>query len=43
MPLACTQLTVAYGRRVALQDFGLALAPGEVRGLIGPNGSGKST
>lgn len=43
MPLACSQLTVAYGRRVALQDFGLALAPGEVRGLIGPNGSGKST
>ncbi len=43
MPLCCSDLTVAYGRRVALQAFDLSLRPGEVRGLIGPNGSGKST
>ncbi|MEJ1974520.1 MAG: ABC transporter ATP-binding protein [Lacunisphaera sp.] len=31
------------GRRWALHDFNLRVAPGEVVGLLGPNGSGKST
>jgi branched-chain amino acid transport system ATP-binding protein len=36
-------LTVAYGGVVALHAVDLAIAPGEITGLIGPNGSGKTT
>ena len=36
-------LTVRYGHTPVLEDIGLAVAPGEVRGLLGANGSGKST
>ena len=43
MPLSCTQLSVHYGSRKALQGFQLSLDEGEIRALIGPNGSGKST
>lgn len=43
MPLSCSDLSVTYGRRVALDAFNLSLTKGEVRALIGPNGSGKST
>lgn len=35
-------LTVAYGRRIALDNVSLSIAPGVV-GLLGPNGAGKST
>lgn len=33
----------AYGRRMVLDKFCLALAPGEFAALMGPSGSGKST
>ena len=36
-------LSKHFGGVRAVVDFGVALAGGEVRGLIGPNGSGKST
>ncbi len=32
-----------YGRRVALLDLDLDVAPGQVVGLLGPNGAGKTT
>lgn len=41
--LRAESLTKDYGRFRALADFNLAIAPGEVFGLLGPNGSGKST
>lgn len=37
------QATLAYGRRVALEDITLDVAEGEFLGIIGPNGSGKTT
>jgi len=43
MPLSCSNVSVAYGERKALNQFGLSLEQGEIRALIGPNGSGKST
>src|SRR3974390_2524100 len=36
-------LTKRYGRTVALDSVGIALAPGGIRGLLGPNGAGKTT
>jgi iron complex transport system ATP-binding protein len=36
-------LSVAYGRRLALEDVSLSVQPGEVLVLAGPNGAGKST
>jgi iron complex transport system ATP-binding protein len=36
-------LSVRYGRHVALSDVTLSAGPGEVLGVIGPNGSGKSS
>ena len=36
-------LTVTYGRRVAVRDVDLQIAPGERLGIIGPNGAGKSS
>jgi len=41
--LRVRDLTVHYGRRAAVLDFSLELAPGEIVGLLGPNGAGKST
>jgi iron complex transport system ATP-binding protein len=43
VPLICSQLSVSYGHRLALDRFNLTLERGEIRALIGPNGSGKST
>src|SRR3972149_7114242 len=37
------RLSVAYGERPALRDVSLAVAGGELLGLVGPHGSGKTT
>ena len=41
--LIVDSLSAGYGGNVALQDFSLRVAPGEVAAIIGPNGCGKST
>jgi ABC-2 type transport system ATP-binding protein len=43
MLLHTYQLTKKYGDDLALDSLDLAVAPGEVVGLLGPNGSGKTT
>ena len=41
--LAVNDLTVHYGNLAAVQGVSIAVAPGELVGLIGANGAGKST
>lgn len=43
MELAARGLTLAYGRRVAVDRVDLSIPAGELVVLAGPNGSGKST
>ncbi len=41
--LEAEAVSFAYGRRAVLRGVSLAVAPGELLGVIGPNGSGKTT
>jgi branched-chain amino acid transport system ATP-binding protein len=41
--LEVNDLTVRYGRTVAVNNVSLKVAAGELVGLIGPNGAGKTT
>ena len=43
LPVSVRALTRRFGRRTALADVDLEVAPGEIVGLAGPNGSGKTT
>ncbi len=41
--LSVTNMTHFFGGLRAVNDFNLAIEPGQIRGLIGPNGAGKTT
>jgi ABC-2 type transport system ATP-binding protein len=41
--LACAGLMRRFGSRVAVDDVGFHISPGERYGLLGPNGAGKTT
>jgi ABC-2 type transport system ATP-binding protein len=41
--VSCTDLTVTYGRHVAIDHVSLDVQPGEIYGLLGPNGAGKTS
>jgi len=41
--LEIRNLTHRFGGLMAVDDFSLAIRPGELVGLIGPNGAGKTT
>lgn len=43
MRLEVDGVSVAFGTTAVLSDIHLALAPGDIVGLLGPSGSGKST
>jgi iron complex transport system ATP-binding protein len=41
--LVLERVSATYGREPVLREVDLAVAPGEIVGLVGPNGSGKTT
>jgi branched-chain amino acid transport system ATP-binding protein len=41
--LQCEGVDRSFGGLKALRDISLAIAPGQIFGLVGPNGSGKTT
>jgi ABC-2 type transport system ATP-binding protein len=41
--LTCRGLRKTFDERVAVDDVGFTIAPGETYGLLGPNGAGKTT
>lgn len=41
--LKCDKIVMRFGGLIAVNDFALELAKGELVGLIGPNGAGKTT
>lgn len=41
--IACSQLTLRFGKKVLFEDVTLKFKPGYVYGIIGANGAGKST
>jgi iron complex transport system ATP-binding protein len=41
--LTINQLGVMYGKKSALQDISLRVAPGMIMALVGPNGAGKTS
>lgn len=43
MALDCAHLTRVFHGKRAVDDVSLALAPGDIYGLVGRNGAGKST
>jgi iron complex transport system ATP-binding protein len=41
--LTTTNLKLAYGRRVVVEDTSIEVPPGKITAIVGPNGCGKST
>ncbi len=41
--LKIENLTVEFGKLVAVNNFNMEVKDGEIHGLIGPNGAGKTT
>ncbi|MCW3068570.1 MAG: transporter related protein [Solirubrobacterales bacterium] len=43
LTLEVKNMSVSYGRNIAVDSISLTLRPGRITGLIGPNGAGKTT